>query len=560
MDMHDSGRASGMKCYELIINRAVLSLLLLYFGFMFSRTGDLDEMIQHFRKYLSPASAEADAHRVKDDYPLKNLDLALDPEVHQLLDMLKNASREAPPSKGYTRLDRALWDSENSCKSRVELPERYERRKHVENIEAPMGFKILMEQYEKLHRNCIRGSGNLTSLFFRHQSGDDDDGNGCKFLVAEAGNGLGNRVLWMVSTLLYAVLAGRVILIDPRSLIPSLMCEPFSGSSWVAPSEFPFADLRPDLWVSPDEFVAGIDAAAAKNGSNITLPSFKAVRGDDSWGPTSRFYCPMEQHLYSRVKWVTLGGCLYFLPELFAIPTFKLALEATFKNRVPLTHLLRSAMLPRDSVWNKVKDVLDGPFTQADELIGVHVRYRGGYVQYQNLNAHVNHKVHQCLLAGGLLRPGHHPLTFTNSSTLIFISSLYPGLHDELVKLYPRGNEDRVNILQLSSEGEQYSGLQIDEGALVEILSLSLCDAVLISPMSTYSTLAHAYGGMTPWIINFQDDQGPCTRAQALDGCYQGAGVFYVCPLDPAVDKQPIMKLVPSLKPCQDSSGVQLVH
>lgn len=477
--------------------------------------------------------------------------------------------------------ERRAWEEKHPCTSRRELKQLYKERGRTKDlVQTPPHLELLLHEYEKLHRTCIKKSGNLTNLFLSRTS------NGCKFLVGEAGNGIGNRILWMTSTLMYAILTQRVILVDPRSLVPALMCEPFPGSSWMAPSDFPAADLRPDLWTSTENFMKGVDNAkrsATPANNNSSTVSVFAARGDDTWGPASRFYCTTEQQLFQEVPWLTLGGCLYFLPELFAVPTFRPIMESLFKNRIPLTHLLRYGMLPVDSIWAKVKRVRQTYFSNAYRLVGVHLRYRDGYADYLAKNTVVNHNVLRCALENDIL-PNHTSSSMgifdggdegdselpgtagggRGKRVMVFIASLYGGLYDFLGIRYPEEatvTGEVVGLVQLSREGAQLSGLNIDATALVEVMCLSLCDTLLTSPMSTYSELAQAYGGLTPWIVHFEHGPGPgCTRGQSMDGCYQGGASTYTCPYDPDLDGKFVVKLVRSLKPCQDASGLQLVH
>lgn len=484
----------------------------------------------------------------------------------------------------FSSQDELQWKERNPCTSRKELRRQYERRKSFENVDIPPELQIVMDKYAELHHACIQASGNLTTLF--HAKNPQ---SGCKFLVAEAGNGLGNRIMWMVSNLMYAILTQRVLLVDPRSTIPSLMCEPFLGSSWAAPKEFPFADLRPDLWQTTNEFFASMKTLRLyeqKNSTNGTM-LVNAARADDSWGPVSRFYCTTDQSVYAKVRWVTLGGCLYFLPELFAIPTFQSTLESLFKDRNPLTHLLRYSMLPVDHIWARIRRVEEVYLKNKKHMVGVHARYRGGYEDYRNHHDVVNGNVKDCLVHNDILHQRSNSSSWklfastpkpSSGIVVIFISSLYDSLFDDFKMIYPQEEEvmskvtinmsrDVVSLVHLSHEGVQKRGLAIDSAALVEMLCLSFADVLLTSPMSTFSQVAQAYGSLKPWIINLQEQNvqsgkhaSPCRRGKSTDGCYQGAGLFYVCPYDPDVDSLQIMEQVPSLKPCEDgSTGLQII-
>jgi xyloglucan fucosyltransferase len=69
-----------------------------------------------------------------------------------------------------------------------------------------------------------------------------------------------------------------------------------------------------------------------------------------------RFFCDVEQSYFRQVPWLTVHGCLYFLPKLFAIPSHQITLEALFPDpSVAITHILRTTFLPRDITWARVQ-------------------------------------------------------------------------------------------------------------------------------------------------------------------------------------------------------------
>ena len=71
-----------------------------------------------------------------------------------------------------------------------------------------------------------------------------------------------------------------------------------------------------------------------------------------------RFFCDTEQSFYSTVTWLSSHGCGSFVPKLFAIPSFRPALEALFPDAsLTYTQLYRSMMLPNNFVWERTKAV-----------------------------------------------------------------------------------------------------------------------------------------------------------------------------------------------------------
>jgi xyloglucan fucosyltransferase len=70
--------------------------------------------------------------------------------------------------------------------------------------------------------------------------GHDD----CNYLIMVDGAfGLGNHFLSLISAFTYALATDRVFLIDSRSLFAKLLCDPFPGSSWLLPVDFPYEEV-----------------------------------------------------------------------------------------------------------------------------------------------------------------------------------------------------------------------------------------------------------------------------------------------------------------------------
>ncbi|CAA6653902.1 unnamed protein product [Spirodela intermedia] len=67
---------------------------------------------------------------------------------------------------------------------------------------------------------------------------------GCRYLVWTPTYGLGNRILSLASTFLYALLTDRVLLIDRGNDFSSLMCEPFPNTTWLLPLDFPVKNFN----------------------------------------------------------------------------------------------------------------------------------------------------------------------------------------------------------------------------------------------------------------------------------------------------------------------------
>ena len=117
-------------------------------------------------------------------------------------------------------------------------------------------------------------------------------------------------------------------------------------------------------------FSTGVDATKAGRDA----PSASAVRVEFSDPEVTRFFCNTEQAFLTKATWLHFSGCLYFLPKLFAVPAFRPVLEALFPDpTLTLTYLLRSLMLPRNDVWEQVKQYDKDLFADVDRRVGIQV-------------------------------------------------------------------------------------------------------------------------------------------------------------------------------------------
>lgn len=210
---------------------------------------------------------------------LNTSDIAL-VDVPSLIQALREATRFASGGQepaDFTEEDRALWYQRNPCRSREQMEPLYALRKFVKDVELNLKWKQVFREYEKLHRACTRNiglGGTTVEDYFLNNSNK----SGCRFLVGgialEAG--LGNKILSMVSSLLYAILTQRVFLVPAETLVPGITCEPFEGSSWLFDPEKKFTPeyeaSKVKFWSPAAQFYTEVDDAEAR-GDHWTLLS-----------------------------------------------------------------------------------------------------------------------------------------------------------------------------------------------------------------------------------------------------------------------------------------------
>lgn len=251
---------------------AIVMLVMFHFGSSLNQEGYMSALI--------PSS-------------LRSSSSPLEPSIQKLVDALKESVETVTKNTGlksstdsFNILDQEHWKRQQSCKSRTELVSWYNHRLHSPNsrssstlVGSHAKWKPVLEEYANLHSLCIKAAGNLTEYFFARNTS-----SGCKFVIAEAKTGMGNKVLLMASAVVYAILTQRVILIPTSTSIPGIMCEPFLGSTWALSDDLQARSVS--LWTETKDFLDTLDTEKA---GGYTGPPAYAARVDDNWQPVSRY-------------------------------------------------------------------------------------------------------------------------------------------------------------------------------------------------------------------------------------------------------------------------------
>ncbi|KAL3599571.1 hypothetical protein D5086_007489 [Populus alba] len=160
-----------------------------------------------------------------------------------------------------------------------------------------------LRRYEDLHKRCGPHTKPYNKAFKRLKSSHGSSG-GCNYLVWIPVNGLGNRMISLASTFLYALLTDRVLLVELGNDMSDLFCEPFPNSSWMLPKNFPGeVEFR-----SPDKRHARGYGNQLKNGiineSMESLPSYTFLNLDHSHYDLDRlsFYCNQNPTLLRKIE------------------------------------------------------------------------------------------------------------------------------------------------------------------------------------------------------------------------------------------------------------------
>ncbi|KAG0557458.1 hypothetical protein KC19_11G132000 [Ceratodon purpureus] len=476
---------------------------------------------------------------------------------------------------------KARWNRENPCLSRTEMPQMYARRKFVRDLDPNPQWKAVLKEYAKLHRTCMHRIGDPTAYYLNRNTSIN-----CKFAVIDTGKvGLGNRLLVFASVFAYSLLTKRVVLVAQSGtevLESSWLCEPFEGSSWghfdPARKATPFHGEN-QYWNRSGSFLNRIDEAHRLGNSSAALSLVEDYAVANDQQPDSRFFCDTEQEYYKNVTWVYFNSCFNFLPKFFTVPSFRPILDVLFPDRMVLTRILRDVMRPADPAWIRVKNINRGYLEHTNRHLGVHVRYDYRIGDYNSLHETIAARVLQCAIANNILPPVQESTSDNKSAPApplgrdpwdisVFVASLYEGVKSNLTETFlrhPTATGDSVQVVQFSHEGNQKFGDDVYQEALAEVLTLSLSDFLFVTPLSTFSGIAQAYGGLVPWFIDFRPnitESGPCTRAQTVDVCFQVPFDYNIkCPYDPERHDKVISDVYPEIQQCLDvdTKGLQVI-
>ncbi|XP_023645571.1 fucosyltransferase 6 isoform X1 [Capsella rubella] len=488
----------------------------------------------------------------------------------QLLAATTNDSKESetpPRDKLIGGLLTADFD-EGSCLSRYHQSLLYRKPSPYKPSEYLVSK---LRNYEKLHKRCGPGTDaykKATEILGHNDENYATKSVGeCRYIVWVAVYGLGNRILTLASVFLYALLTERVVLVDQSKDISDLFCEPFPGTSWLLPLEFP-------LMKQIDGYNKGYSRCYGtmlnNHAINSTLipPHMYLHILHDSRDNDKMFVCQKDQSLVNKVPWLIVKANVYFVPSLWFNPTFQTELMKMFPQKEAVFHhLARYLFHPTNQVWGLITRSYNAYLSRADETLGVQIRIfsdRAGYFQ------HVMDQVVSCTQREKLLpEPAAQEepkFNISKSQKLkaVLVTSLYPEYSDNLKNMYwerPTSTGEIIEVYQPSGERVQQTDKKLhDQKALAEMYLLSLTDNIVTSAKSTFGYVAHSLGGLKPWLLyqptgNRAPDP-PCVRSTSMDPCHL-TPPSHGCEPEWGTNSG---KVVPFVKHCEDlgNDGLKL--
>ncbi|KAI5414250.1 hypothetical protein KIW84_058398 [Lathyrus oleraceus] len=393
----------------------------------------------------------------------------------------------------------------------------------------------------------------------------NDAGKNCKYLVWTASNGLGNRMITLAAAFLYAILTDRVLLVKFGTDMFGLFCEPFPDSSWLLPRNFPYWKGQKHI-----ETYENMLMNSKINRSNGFLPQFLILNLQHTHdGHNNFFHCDQSQVLLQKVPVLILSSDQYFVPSLFMIPSFTQELSNMFpKKDTVFHHLGRYLFHPSNEAWELISRFYEAHLAKENEKIGLQIRV---YNTHRAPHKTIINEILACTLQHKLLPDIGVPKTVAEShlkkqaSKAVLVASLYSEYGEKLRTMYKANTTvtgEVINVYQPSHEGRQKSNNDTHNiKAWTEIYLLSLCDALITSPKSTFGYVAHSLGGLKPWILERAYGETfpnpPCRRAKSMEPCFHYPPK-HDCRANNTID---FTSLFHHMKHCEDvSSGLRLVN
>jgi xyloglucan fucosyltransferase len=452
------------------------------------------------------------------------------------------------------------------CLSRYEALFYYKASPH---LPSPYLLQKL-RNYEALHKKCGPNTAIYQNSIQQLNSGYSKESLECNYIVWTPHNGLGNQILSLTSTFLYAMLTNRVLLIQQTNGLVDLFCEPFPDTSWILPHDFPIKNLHKMNVDSKMTYGNMLDKHIISNDPIAkveSLPSYVYIYLAGDYSDLDKlFYCYDDQIVLQKINWLLLKSDLYFLPAIYSTLLFEEELNRLFPSKESTFHLLVHYLIhPSNTVWKLIKEYYMTHLAQADEKIGVQVRVLhftkvSSDVIFQQI---LNCSKMESVLPGFDLNATTSFKTSVHRSKVILVVSLYAEYYKKFKLMYNKFNwvktRDVVHVYQPSHEERQRSKDQLhNQKALADIYLLSLCDVLMTTGMSTFGYVSGGLAGIKPVILMPIWDQYipdvPCARETSIEPCHHN-------PPKPSCEGKIVSKekLEQYIKPCPDNSfAIQL--
>lgn len=419
-----------------------------------------------------------------------------------------------------------------------------------------------LRKYEAYHKKCGPGTQRYRNAVEQLQAGRNaDDGPECKYVVWFPCNGLGNRMLTIASTFLYALLSGRVMLVNVPREQEGLFCEPFPATSWVLPGGFPEGNPMKLNVGAPESYVNMLRNGVIRHDTPAaSLPAHVYLHVEQTRLRLSdNIFCDDDQKLLGKFGWMILKSDSYFAPALFLTPMYERELARMFPEKEAVFHHLgRYLFHPTNKVWGIVRRYYEAYLARVDEKIGFQIRiFPEKPVKFENMYDQLTRCIREQRLLPELGSPANATGEHDGKVKAVLIASLYSGYYDKIRGLYyenPTKTGEVVAVYQPSHEEKQeYASNEHNQKALAEIYLLSYCDKIAMSAWSTFGYVAYGFAGVKPWILLRPDwdkevSQVACVRSTSVEPCLHSPPILG-CRAKKEVD---VARVKPYVRHCED--------
>ncbi|KAJ4833494.1 hypothetical protein Tsubulata_006665 [Turnera subulata] len=453
---------------------------------------------------------------------------------------------------------------EGSCLSRYQS---FLYRKSSPHKPSPYLLSKLRD-YENLHKRCGPYTKHYSEAVKGLKSGHSSSRD-CKYIAWIPANGLGNRMISLASTFLYAILTNRVLLGQHKHDMADVFCEPFPNSSWTLPTKFPLRSYD-NVQFRHAHGYGTMLVNANRNLTTNSPPFYLYLNLDHSDFDLDKrsFYCDQTQAFLHEVPWLFLISDQYFAPSFFLIPSLKEEVSKMFPDKETIFfHLGRYLFHPSNKAWGLITRFYQAYLAKADEKIGLQIRVpHPKNIPFES----ITETILACTLKEKLL-----PEVDTQSSVVspsenrtskaIMIASLYPTFYENISSMYlsmPTVTGEVISVHQPSHEEYQHFGDSMHNiKALADIYLLSLTDVLVTSGTSTFGYVAQGLGALKPWILHKLGKEVPhpaCVQDISHEPCFHYPPNYNECETNTTIDAGAVY---PYLRHCKDHHvGVKLVR
>ncbi|KAG6495860.1 hypothetical protein ZIOFF_043689 [Zingiber officinale] len=415
---------------------------------------------------------------------------------------------------------------ESSCLSR------YHAVSYWKNPSRPPSPHLAakLRRYEALHKRCGPGTELFEKAIHHLNSSNHTAGKpttDCNYVVWVPSDGLGNRIIALVSTFLYALLNDKILLLHLTDDFHDLLCEPFPGTSWSLPQDFPVGDLL-NIYADPPWTLSNPQNA----------PYLYLHLTHDQRFSAHGFFCEDSQLLLRSFQWLLLRSNQYFVPALFRSSVYEKELKLMFSDADVFYHLGRYLLHPTNSVWGYITRYYHAYLADAEQIIGLQIRvFPSAPISSDQMLAQLlNCSWQEGLLPEVMIEEAMNSSRWKgNKPKAVLLTTLYSGYYERLKSMYnehPTVDGEVIAVHQPSHEEKQHTEERNhNKKALMEMYLLSFCDVLVTSGYSTFGYVPQGLSGLRAWILVRPDGGGEsvsCRRAVSTEPCFH-APMGYQC-------------------------------